>query len=191
MDPDHRDSSDKELLSQSVAGDTDAFGVLMKRHEQRIFALALRIMGNRSDAFDATQDAFISAYRQAGSFRGDSAVGTWLYRIAVNACKDLLRKRSRWVAQDEQTLEALEVSEARLESAVTDRLVIRDALAALPDEYREAVVMHDIGGIPYEEIASLTGTQIGTVKSRISRGRRRLAELMEHPEHPGTSKEVR
>jgi RNA polymerase sigma-70 factor (ECF subfamily) len=191
LNPDHGDSSDKELLAQSITGDTEAFGALMKRHEERIFNLALRIMGDRADALDASQDAFISAYRQASSFRGDSAVGTWLYRIAVNACKDLLRKRSRWVAQDEHTLELLEPSDARLESIVTDRMVIREALARLPDEYREAVVMHDIGGIPYDEIATLTGTQIGTVKSRISRGRRRLAELMEHPEHPGTSKEVR
>ena len=174
-----------------MTGDTAAFGALMKRHEERIFGLALRITGDRSDALDATQDAFISAYRQAASFRGDSAVGTLLDRIAANACKDLLRKRNRWVAQDEQTLELLEPSDARLESIVTDRLVIRDALARLPDEYREAVVMHDLGGIPYDEIATMTGTQIGTVKSRISRGRRRLAELMEHPDRPGTSKEVR
>jgi RNA polymerase sigma-70 factor, ECF subfamily len=191
LGPDRGDSSDKDLLALSVEGDADAFSMLMKRHEDRIFGLALRIMGNRSDALDASQDAFISAFRQAATFRGDSAVGTWLYRIAANACKDLLRKRTRWVAQDEQTLEALEPADARLESTVTSRLVVRDALAKLPDEYREAVVMHDIGGIPYEEIASLTGTQIGTVKSRISRGRRRLAELMEHPDRPGTSKEVR
>ena len=190
MGRDPADRSDAELLGLSVTGDTAAFGVLMKRHEDRVFGLAQRILGNRADALDATQDAFVSAFRQAGTFRGDAAVGTWLYRIASNACKDLLRKKKRWVAQDAETLENLGPADARIETAVTDRLVIRDALAQLPEEYREAVVMHDLGGIPYQEIATLTGTHIGTVKSRISRGRRRLAELMEHPSAPHTSKRM-
>lgn len=163
----------------------------MKKHEDKIFGLALRMLGNRSDALDATQDAFIAAYRQAGSFRGDAAVGTWLYRIGANACKDLLRKRKRWITQDNETLEPLQVDTApSTESSVTNRLVIRDALKELPDEYREAVVLHDLGGITYEEIARITETNIGTVKSRISRGRRRLAELLEHPAGPEPSKEV-
>ncbi|MDQ3940480.1 MAG: sigma-70 family RNA polymerase sigma factor [Actinomycetota bacterium] len=195
MVPDAGESSDAELLTRSATGDTGAFGVLMQRHEDRIFGLCLRILGDRADALDATQDTFIAAFRQAASFRGDSALGTWLYRIGANACKDLLRKKKRWVAQDSHTVEDLAShrtrTESRIEVSVTDRLVIRDALARLPDEYREAVVMHDLGGIPYDEIATLTETHIGTVKSRISRGRRRLAELLEHPSADETSKEVR
>ena len=184
------DPSDAHLLARSVAGDTATFGMLMKRHEDHVFGLAMKILGNRSDALDATQDAFVSAFRQAASFRGDAAVGTWLYRIAANASKDVLRKKKRWVAQDERTIETIGASEPGVESMVADRIVVHDALAQLPDEYREAVVMHDLGGIPYQEIATLTGTHIGTVKSRISRGRRRLAELMEHPSATETSKEV-
>ncbi len=183
--------TDSELLTRAAQGNAEAFGSLMKKHEDKIFGLALRMLGNRSDALDATQDAFIAAYRQAGSFRGDAAVGTWLYRIGANACKDLLRKRKRWIAQDSQTLESLQVDTSpSVESSVTDRLVIREALAKLPDEYREAVALHDLGGVTYEEIARITETNIGTVKSRISRGRRRLAELMEHPAGPEPSKEV-
>ena len=191
MAADRAEVSDAELLSRAARGNAEAFGSLMKKHEDKIFALALRMMGNRSDALDATQDAFIAAYRQAGSFRGDAAVGTWLYRIGANACKDLLRKRKRWITRDEETIEPLQVDTApSIETSVTERVVLRDALAKLPDEYREAVVMHDLGGVTYEEIARITETQIGTVKSRISRGRRRLAELLEHPAGPEPSKEV-
>ena len=191
MGADRAVTPDAELLARASEGNAEAFGLLMKKHEDRLFGLALRILGNRSDALDATQDAFIAAFRQAGSFRGDAAVGTWLYRIGANACKDLLRKKKRWTTQDNETLETMHRDTARsIESSVTDRLVIRDALAQLPDEYRDAVVLHDLGGITYEEIARITETQIGTVKSRISRGRRRLAELLEHPTGPEPSKEV-
>ena len=184
------DLSDAELLKETAAGSGVAFGVLMRRHEGRMFALALRMLGDRADALDAMQDAFIAAFRQAGSFRGDAAVGTWIYRIGINACKDLGRKRSRWVAQDEVDV-ATEVGSESIEERVAARMDIREALARLPDEYREAVVMHDLGGIPYEEIARLTGAAIGTVKSRISRGRRRLAESLEPRSDPNPSKGTR
>ena len=161
----------------------------MRRHEDRIFALALRMMGNRADALDATQDAFINAFRQTERFRGDAAFGTWLYRIAINACKDLLRKRSRWETSDDETIERAEPAPIRVEDEVVTRLELRDALERLPGDYREAVILHDLGGVPYQEIASITGVQIGTVKSRISRGRRLLGELLEHGGAQATSKE--
>ena len=181
--------SDEELLEDFIAGDRSAFPVLVRRHEDKLFALALRMTGNRHDALDATQDAFVAAFRRASSFRGDSAFGTWLYRIAINACQDLLRKRGRETVQDlEDPAEAPITDDTeRIEDAVVARVDVARALAALPEEYREAVVLHDLGGIPYEEIARITGAKMGTVKSRISRGRRRLAELMEHPQTPATS----
>jgi RNA polymerase sigma-70 factor (ECF subfamily) len=183
------DRGDNELLADFVAGDRDAFTILVKRHEDRLFAVALRMTGNRADAFDATQNAFVSAFRRAGSFRGDSQFGTWLYRIGINASQDLLRKK-RWEnIQDSPEDEARpDAPQPGVEEVVVARVDVARALAELPEEYREAVVMHDLGGVPYEEIARLTETKIGTVKSRISRGRRKLAQLLEHPDTAVTSK---
>ena len=183
--------SDEELLGDFVAGDRDAFPVLVRRHEDRLFALAMRMTGNRADALDATQDAFVAAFRRARSFRGDAAFGTWLYRIAINACQDLLRRRKPESSRDaDETAEdpIATGASARVEDVVGARVDLVRALAELPEEYREALVMHDLGGVPYEEIALLTETKIGTVKSRISRGRQRLAELLEHPGVAGPSK---
>ena len=186
------DLSDAELLNRAATGSGASFGDLMRRHEDRMFAMALRMLGNRSDALDATQEAFMAAYRQAGSFRGEAAVGTWLYRIGINACRDFARKKNRWIAQDDvDRIADTRSAESRFDERIVVRMELQEALAKLPDEYREAVVMHDLGGIPYEDIATLTGTMIGTVKSRISRGRRKLAELLEHRDAPDPSKGVR
>ncbi len=151
-----------------------------------MFSVAYRVLGNRQDALDATQDAFLSALKQAAKFRGESAFSTWLYRIGVNACNDLLRKKRRWVLTDDP--EPAESTGSQPDDEAVRRVDLQRALAALQPEYREAVVLHDIGGVPYEEIARITATQIGTVKSRISRGRRRLAELLEQPAVPRPSK---
>lgn len=183
--------SDEDLLRSFVDGNESSFTELMRRHEDRIFALAFRMTGDRGDALDATQETFVTAFRQASRFRFDSAFGTWLYRVGINACHDLLRKRKRWVLRSEGGNEDLEPDRAgpSVDDSVVLRLDLTRALAELPSEYREAVVMHDIGGVPYDEIARITDARIGTVKSRISRGRRRLAELLEHPTPPGGSKE--
>jgi RNA polymerase sigma-70 factor (ECF subfamily) len=181
------DRTDKELLRRAGAGDTRAFDVLVTRHEDRMFSLAVRMLGERADALDATQDAFISAFRRAKSFKGDSAVGTWLYRIAINACKDLIRKKTRWDARDRAPGDRPDGT-PNLEDEVSLRIDLRAALDRLPDEYRDAVVMHDLGGVPYEEIATATGVPIGTVKSRISRGRRQLARFLEQPTTSEASK---
>ncbi len=179
MNNEYGGRSDEELLSEFLAGSERAFKILMTRHEQRLFAAAVKITGSRPDALDAVQEAFITAFRRASTFRGESAFGTWLYRIAINTSKDLIRKRRDEPLGDipEQRSPA-----AGIDDAVALRTDLSVALQQLPEEYREAVVMHDIGGIPYEEIARLCDVRIGTVKSRISRGRRRLAEAMElHP----------
>ena len=178
--------SDEELLSSFLRGDESSFGELMGRHEQKVFAVALKITGSRADAMDASQEAFVTAFRRADTFRGESAFGTWLFRIAINAAKDVVRKRK---PTEELPAEGGWVSQGRVDETVALRMDLGAALRALPDEYREAVVMHDLGGIPYEQIAESTGVRIGTVKSRISRGRRRLAELMEPGADTGSSKE--
>jgi len=191
----HRESerpSDEELVKRFLAGTEDAFTELMRRHEDRIFSLAMRMTGNRADALDATQETFIQAFRKAARFRGDSAFGTWLWRIGINASNDILRKRKRTpIPEEEPAGEEPMGSSATIDDTVVTRLELTDALAQLSEEYKEAVVMHDIGGIPYEEIATLTGVSIGTVKSRISRGRKRLAHLLEQGSPSRTSKESR
>lgn len=182
------DRTDEDLLRSFLDGNQTSFAELMTRHEERIFSLAYRMTGDRADALDATQEAFIAAFRQAGNFRFDSAFGTWLYRIAINSCHDLLRKRKRWGGGEVEPEEHADPIVGSFDDAVAARIDVTRALARLPGEYREAVVMYDIGGVSYDEIARATDTAIGTVKSRISRGRKRLAELMEHRDPSTESK---
>ena len=187
-DPQQR--SDKDLLESFLGGDNDAFSGLMERHEGRIFGLCLKMLHNRSDALEASQEIFITAFRRASSFRGDSAFGTWLYRIGINHCKDMLRKRKDLLLESDQLdIERVDTRQRGLDEVTALRLDLSKALAQLPDDYREAVVMHDLGGVPYEEIAVVTEVPVGTVKSRISRGRRQLARLLEHAEGMDTSKD--
>jgi RNA polymerase sigma-70 factor (ECF subfamily) len=183
--------ADEELLEQFLQGDEHAFTELVRRHEDRIFALALKMTGNRTDALDATQDTFILAFRQASKFRGDSAFGTWLYRIGINASKDLLRKRNRLPEPSDELHESRDEQSGGpgVEDRVATRLDVKRALSDLNDDYREAVCLHDLGGVSYEEIATVTGVSIGTVKSRISRGRKRLGELLEQQGVPRASKD--
>jgi RNA polymerase sigma-70 factor, ECF subfamily len=189
--PERAQATDEALLEVFLKGREAAFTELVHRHEDRIFTLALKMMGNRADALDATQDTFILAFRQASKFRGESAFGTWLYRIGINACRDLLRKRKRLPDPEDELPEPDDkgYGSANVEELVATRLDLKRALAELNDDYREAVCLHDLGGIPYEEIATITGVSVGTVKSRISRGRKRLGELLEQQTLPGASKE--
>lgn len=181
--------SDEDVLGRFLNGDETAFATLVRRHQDRIFSLACRMMGDRGDALEATQETFLLALRQAAAFRGQSAFGTWLYKIGINACRDLLRKKKRWARPDDDIeARAATASAPSLDEAVALRLDVARALAALPLEYREAVAMHDLGGVPYEEIAATTKAPLGTVKSRISRGRRMLAELLEQPVESRSSK---
>jgi RNA polymerase sigma-70 factor, ECF subfamily len=173
--------ADADLLRAHAAGDPDAFAELVRRHQPRMWAIALRTVRDPDEAADALQDALISAYRAAGSFRAESAVTTWLHRIVVNACLDRLRRR-----QVRATVPLPE--EGPGEPAETrDRLAERDtamaveaALGELPTEQRLALVLVDIEGYPVAEAAALLGVAEGTVKSRCSRGRARLAILLGH-----------
>jgi RNA polymerase sigma-70 factor (ECF subfamily) len=184
---------DRALLDRFVAGDEEAFTLLMRRHEDRIFAVALRITGNRDDALEATQETFVSLFRRAGSYKGEAEPGTWLYRIGMNAARDVLRRRARLPAGDEglARAEGRAASGQAVDEAAGLRVDLARALESLPIEYRDAVVMHDLGGIPYEEIARLGGVALGTVKSRISRGRRLLAGRLEPRPNANTSKDAR
>jgi RNA polymerase sigma-70 factor (ECF subfamily) len=176
---------DAALLRRHVDGDGDAFGVLVARHRDRLWAVAVRTLGNREDAADAVQDALISAYRRADSFRGDSAVTTWLHRIVVNACLDLIRRRK---ARPTDPLPEHEDRDESLSQAVdadaadrrVQQLEVLAALRTLPEEQRAALVLVDMEGYSVEETARMLDCAPGTVKSRCARGRAKLLPLLSH-----------
>lgn len=164
-------ATDLELLRAHVAGDRDAFAELFHRHRDRLWAVALRTLGDREEAADALQDALLSAHRAAGRFRGDSAVTTWLHRIVVNACLDRIRRRQAHPTVPLPDGNRAEDGTGGLEPAApaTDHdtvLVVREALAALPLEQRAALVLVDVQGYPVAEVARILGVAEGTVKSR-------------------------
>ena len=187
---------DAALLAAHVAGDPDAFTELVRRHKDRLWAVALRTTGDPEDASDALQDALVSAYRNAASFRGEAAVTTWLHRVVVNACLDRMRRRRarptvplpeedgetghRGLADPRDDLDRLEL-----------RMEIDRALADLPDDQRSAIVLVDVEGRPVAEAAEILGIPEGTVKSRCSRGRARLAIALAGLRNPDATADVR
>lgn len=179
---DVRECSDKELMRRHTAGDPDAFGELFRRHKDRMWGVALRTCGNPELAADAVQDAFLSAFRRSGSYRGDAAVTTWLHRITVNACVDRLR-RIRPVSE----LPEFELTDGRDAPRDVDiRLTVSQALARLPETQRAALVLVDMYAVPVAEAAAILQVAEGTVKSRCFRGRAALATLLKSgTDHPG------
>jgi len=184
------DRDDPTLLAAHVAGDPDAFGVLFARHRDRLWGVALRTMGNPEDAADALQDGMISAFRRAESFRGEAQVTTWLHRIIVNACLDRLRsQRIRAAAAlpddlDEYagrgSLSTADQSPDPEDAALQAerREAVLAALAALPLEQRAALILVDMEGYPVADVAEMLDCAVGTIKSRCSRGRARLAGVL-------------
>jgi RNA polymerase sigma-70 factor (ECF subfamily) len=178
--------SDAELLRRHTDGDPDAFGELFQRHRDRLWAVAIRTLGDPEEAADALQDAMIAAFRRASSFRGDSAVTTWLHRIVVNAALDRMRRRaSRPTAggQDDDALDALATSGRPLSdpSGTTDTAMdVRAALRRLVPEQQAALVLVDMLGYSIADAADVLGVSEGTVKSRAARGRARLVPRLAH-----------
>ncbi len=176
------DPDDRALLAAHVAGDPDAFGRLVALHRERLWAVALRTLGDREEAADALQDALLSAYRAAATYRGQSRVTTWLHRIVVNACLDRVRRRqARPTVPLPEGDAARELAHPRdpLDERET-ALVVEQALATLADEQRLAIVLVDLQGLSVAEAAEVLGVAEGTVKSRCSRGRARLALSLGH-----------
>jgi RNA polymerase sigma-70 factor (ECF subfamily) len=169
-------AQDAQLLARVLDGDHDAFNQIMRNHEDRVFSVCLRIVGDREQALDATQETFLTVFRKAAQFKGDSALGTWIYRIAVNTCYDQMRKQKR--RRTDPIPDHLEPADRAAEDAVESaglRPEIQQALARIPEDFRVAVVLSDIEGMGLPDIAALLGTPVGTVKSRVFRGRRLLA----------------
>ena len=183
--------ADEHLVRRYLDGDANAFAILVRRHQARVYNLCLRVIGDPDDAADAAQEAFMTALRKLGQFRGDAAFTTWMHRVTVNACYDLLRKQRR------QPLLRLATDDDRPEAEPgppipdhADEVVgTRDAVAALasvPEDFRIALVLADIQDLPYEQIANVLDVPIGTVKSRVHRGRVALARAMGlSPGEPG------
>jgi RNA polymerase sigma factor (sigma-70 family) len=177
--------SDAELLARHVDGDPDAFGVLVHRHRDRLWAVAIRTLGDREEAADALQDAFVSAFRRAESFRGDAQFTTWMHRIVVNACLDRIRRRktrpTEPLPDDEDRMEALgEQPDHDPAATVEERSAVLHALRTLPEPQRSAIVLVDMEGYSVEEAARILGCAVGTIKSRCARGRAKLLPLLRH-----------
>jgi RNA polymerase sigma-70 factor, ECF subfamily len=195
----HEELTDDALIAAHRDGDPEAFGVLFGRHRDRLWAVALRTTGNPEDAADALQEAMISAFRRADSFRGDALVTTWMHRVVVNACLDRLRRNkvraTRPLPDDLEEhagrgalLSAGHDGDPEAQAVLADRRrAVLAALDQLPAEQKAAVVLVDLEGYPVDEAARMLDCPPGTVKSRCSRGRSKLAALLREAGVGGTT----
>ncbi|MGH3344597.1 MAG: RNA polymerase sigma factor SigM [Carbonactinosporaceae bacterium] len=186
------ETTDGDLLARHVEGDAAAFSELVRRHRDRLWAVALRTLGDPDEAADAVQDALISAFRAAHTYRGQASVTTWLYRVVVNACLDRVRRRAAHPVVPLPDEDNLSREASRVRSRETGvphddpverletRLEVARALAALPVEQRAALILVDMQGFSVDDAAQVLGVAPGTVKSRCSRGRARLLPLVTH-----------
>jgi RNA polymerase sigma-70 factor (ECF subfamily) len=175
------DAGDKDLVAAAQGGDRRALDALLRAHHDRLYAVCRRLTGNDADAADATQETLLAVVRGLGGFDGRSRFGTWSYRIAVNASLDELRRRRRRPEPglDEARESARPVASPGASAEASDlRLDIDAALATLAPEFRAAVVLRDLCGLDYAEIAAVLDIPPGTVRSRIARGRRALVPLL-------------
>ncbi|MFL5736063.1 MAG: RNA polymerase sigma factor [Actinomycetota bacterium] len=170
--------ADEALARRAADGSDDAFAELVRRHERRVYSIALRMTGREEDARDAAQDAFVSAYRKLSSFRGDSAFTTWLHRVTVNATYDLLRKRSRAPEPVADVPEPFTSTVDDPAARVAQALEVRAALALLPEDYRAVLVLRDMEDLPIDEVAAVLDLPVGTVKSRCHRARAALGRIL-------------
>ncbi len=176
---------EKELIFRCQQGDEAAFEALIHLHEKKVYALCRRMCRDEDDALEAAQDTFLAVWRGIGSYRADAAFSTWLYRLATNACLDLLRrekKRAEDVSLDDEERyiepsDPTPMPEESVERAETQRMV-REALYALPENYRQVLILRELEQLSYAEIAEIAQLDVGTVKSRISRARTALRNYL-------------
>lgn len=181
---------EKRIIERVLSGDTEAFEALVVQHQNLVYSLALRMVGNEQDANDLTQDAFLRAFRSISSFRGDSKFSVWLYRLTNNICLDFLRASRRrktvslnhFLSDEDEGIE-LEIPDERFspESELEKselQATLQRGLMYLPDEQREILLMREINGLTYDEIALELSLEPGTVKSRIFRARKKLCNIL-------------
>lgn len=178
---------ERKWVESAGQGDQDAFEQLVRAYEKRIFALTMRMCGNPEDAAEAAQEAFLAAWQGLRFFRGDASFSTWLYRLASNACVDLLRREGRHrsaagpsLDDEELNLDVADTAPSPQEAAERAELrrQIEAGLAELSPEYRQVLVLREMHQLSYDEIADTLCLDVGTVKSRISRGRKRLRKFL-------------
>jgi RNA polymerase sigma-70 factor (ECF subfamily) len=176
---------DRVLLERIQQGDARAFELLVLKYQERVFRLVRRLLGNREQVEDLAQEVFIRVYRSIGSFKGDSAFYTWLYKIALNTCRNYYRSLGRRpegsAVGDNSFLDNMASGRPGPEKAAFSTELwdaLRGSLQELPEEQREVVVLCDLEGLSYEEIAAVVGIPVGTVRSRVFRGRRALQKRL-------------
>jgi RNA polymerase sigma-70 factor (ECF subfamily) len=171
--------SDEELVSRSIGGDVDSFNQLVLRWERPIYALAYRVIGREEDARDVCQETFLRAFRALSGFRGQAKFSSWLYRIALNLCRDWVRRQKRTpVVQLPEDVDVIELAAAREPTEPIEELVARrdlariveKAMARLPEEQRTAIILKEYHGLTFQEIADLVGCPLSTVKTRLYQG---------------------
>ena len=174
--------ADLALVARCREGDLGAFEELYKAHAGRLYSLAFRMLGNAADAEDLLQEIFLSAHRKLDSFRGDAALGTWLYRLGMNQILDYVRSRAGRAGQLTDGLEdASTLADAgghRLADRAIDRIDLERALGELPDGCRAAFLLHDVEGLEHKEIGQVLGIAEGTSKSQVHKARLRLRKLL-------------
>lgn len=185
----HRAAEDVELLRRYLDGDVGAFNDLMQAHQDRVFGICLRMLRDRDAALDAAQETFLTVFRKADRYKAEAAFSTWLYRVTVNTCYDLIRRRKRRAADTlPESLDPADAKAADPFDSVEVRPDIEAALKSLQPEFRGAVVLVDLEGMALDTAADILGVPVGTVKSRVFRGRRLLAEQLGNlrgtSEHP-------
>ena len=168
-----------DLIARCQAGDVEAFEALYRQHAPRLYTLACRMAGSPEDGEDLLQEIFLQAYRKLGGFKGDSAVGTWLYRLALNHCLDYVRSRQAKMTKLTETLDADSSFEpaARRETPIA-RLDLERAVERLPEGCREAFVLHDVEGFDHKEVGKLLGIAEGTSKSQVFKARMKLRSFL-------------
>lgn len=176
------------VVQAVIDGDTNAFEVLIKEYEKNVYNMALRMTGSREDAEDMSQESFLRAYNSLSLYRGESKFSVWLYRIVSNVCLDFLRGKNRRptvslsVENDDGESEEMDIAdESQMPERIMDKQLARDTLhrglASIPPEQRETFLLRELQGLSYEEISTVTGVDIGTVKSRIFRARKKLCKF--------------
>lgn len=177
---------EQDLISRSKSGDVEAFNLLVEQYQRQVYNLALRMLGNAEAAEDASQDTFLSAYKAIGGFRGGS-FKSWVLRIAANSCHDKMRvaRRYRVVSLDTLMLDSDDLPQSNNNESPEDYALRRElgrflseGLTHLPEDQRLVVILSDVQGLSYEEVAQVAGCSLGTVKSRLNRGRTRLKDFL-------------
>ena len=181
-------AADLELTKVAARGNMAAFEEIYKRHHRRVYSICLRMLQNASEAEDLTQDVFIQLYRKIGSFRGDSAFTTWLHRMTVNQVLMHFRKRTvkyEKVTDEGETPDQIVTGTVNpMKMQIVDKIAIENAIAQLPDGYKNVFVLHDVEGFEHEEVARILGCSVGTSKSQLHKARLKLQKLLKKKANP-------